>query len=144
MTRLAILQARLPADDLRLAAPLDEFAEVMAARGDYESAVTLGLHSARIYDTAHGPRAPKVGLAAERLARYSVKAGEIAKAIGCYDQAVAAKEKNLGPKDPGLLPLLDEYAAMLRGAKLAKEAERIEAKAKAIRSPSPQPQKPKK
>jgi len=132
---LDLLQELLPVDDLRLAGPLDEFGEVMAARGDFESAVTLGLHAARIYATAYGPRDSKVGLAAERLARHCVKAEEIAKAIGYYDQAVAVKEKNLGPKNPGLLPLLDEYAAMLREAKLPKEAERIEAKAAAIRKP---------
>ncbi len=53
-----------------------------------------------------------------------------------YQRALAIVEKALGPEHPHVATTLENYAALLRETARADEAERMEARAKAIRAKS--------
>ncbi len=53
-----------------------------------------------------------------------------------YQRALAIWEKALGPKHPHVATTLENYAALLRQTARADEAERMEARAEAIRAKS--------
>ena len=53
-----------------------------------------------------------------------------------YRRSLAIYEKALGPEHPELATSLENYAALLRQTGRADEAERMEARAKAIRAKS--------
>ncbi len=59
-----------------------------------------------------------------------------AKAEPLYKRSRAIREKTLGPEHPGVATSLENYAALLRQTARADEAERMEARAKAIRAKS--------
>jgi len=130
---LEIMDKVLPADDLRLARTLDGFSLSLEAKGWYEDAAKMGLYAARIYATVYGPRHVEVAKAAERLARLCSKDGKYAQAGAYYDQALSIREKAQGKDDKDILPLLDEYAAMLRKTPRKADLARLEARAKALR-----------
>ncbi len=53
-----------------------------------------------------------------------------------YQRSLATYEKVLGPEHPTVATSLENYAALLRQTARADEAERMEARAKAIRAKS--------
>ena len=57
-----------------------------------------------------------------------------AEAEAHYQRALAILEKALGPEHPGLAPSLDLYSDVLRKMGRAIEAEKMEARAQAIRA----------
>ncbi len=62
--------------------------------------------------------------------------GRYAEAEPHYKRALAIYEKALGPEHPHVAQSLENYAALLRQTARADEAERMEARAKAIRAKS--------
>ncbi len=60
--------------------------------------------------------------------------GRYAEAEPLYQRALAISEKALGPEHPDVAQSLENYAALLRQTARANEAERMEARAKAIRA----------
>ncbi len=62
--------------------------------------------------------------------------GHYAEAEPLYQRSLAIVEKALGPEHPDLATSLENYAALLRETARADEAERMEARAKAIRAKS--------
>ncbi len=59
-----------------------------------------------------------------------------AEAEPLYKRSLAIREKALGPEHPDVAQSLENYAALLRQTARADEAERMEARAKAIRAKS--------
>jgi DNA-binding MurR/RpiR family transcriptional regulator len=51
-----------------------------------------------------------------------------------HQRALAIREKALGPEHPDVAQSLENYAALLRGTARADEAEKLEARAEAIRA----------
>jgi tetratricopeptide (TPR) repeat protein len=105
----------------------------LEAKGWYEDAAKMGLYAARIYATVYGPRHLEVAKAAERLARLCAKDGKYAQAGAYYDQALSIREKAQGGEHKDILPLLDEYAAMLRKTPRKADFARVDARAKSLR-----------
>ena len=62
--------------------------------------------------------------------------GKYAEAEPLYKRSLAIREKALGPEHPDVATSLENYAALLRQTAHADEAERMEARAKAIRAKS--------
>ncbi len=60
--------------------------------------------------------------------------GRYAEAEPLFQRALAIDEKALGPEHPDVAQSLENYAALLRQTARADEAERMEARAKAIRA----------
>ncbi len=60
--------------------------------------------------------------------------GRYAEAEPLFQRALAIDEKALGPEHPDVAASLENYAALLRQTARADEAERMEARAKAIRA----------
>ena len=60
--------------------------------------------------------------------------GKYAEAEPLVKRALAIYEKALGPEHPDVARSLENYAALLRETARADEAERMEARAKAIRA----------
>ncbi len=60
--------------------------------------------------------------------------GRYAEAEPLHQRALAIREKALGPEHPHVAQSLENYAALLRQTARADEAERMEARAKAIRA----------
>ncbi len=63
-----------------------------------------------------------------------VAQGHYAEAEPLYKRSLAISEKALGPEHPDVAQSLENYAARLRQTARADEAERMEARAKAIRA----------
>ncbi len=68
------------------------------------------------------------------LAELYREQGDYAKAEPLYKKALAIREKALGPTHPTLAKGLENYAALLRTLNRIPEAEKLEARAKAIRA----------
>ncbi len=60
--------------------------------------------------------------------------GHYAEAEPLFQRAPAIDEKALGPEHPDVATSLENYAALLRQTARADQAERMEARAKAIRA----------
>ena len=59
--------------------------------------------------------------------------GRYAEAEPLYKRSLAIKEKALGPEHPNVAQGLENYAALLRAIGRTSEADKMEARAKAIR-----------
>ena len=70
------------------------------------------------------------------LALLYIAQGKYAEAEPLYQRSLAIWERALGPEHPNVASSLENYAALLRQAARADEAERMEARAKAIRAKS--------
>ena len=62
--------------------------------------------------------------------------GRCAEAAPPHQRALTIREKALGPEHPDVATILENYSALLRETGRANEAERMEARAKAIRAKS--------
>ena len=69
-------------------------------------------------------------------ADFSPAQGRHPEAEPLYQRSLAILEKALGPEHPDVATSLENYAALLRQTARADEAERMEARAKAIRAKS--------
>ncbi len=75
-----------------------------------------------------------VALFLDHLGNLHRDQGRYAEAEPLYQRSLAINEKALGPEHPDVARTLENYAALLRLTARADEAERMEARAKAIRA----------
>ena len=71
------------------------------------------------------------------LANLYSKQGKYTEAEPLYNRSLAIYEKALGPEHPNVAATLGNYAKLLREMNRDAEAEKMEARAKAIREQSP-------
>ncbi len=95
---------------------------------DAEQAFRLALQEAEKIGTFDG----KVAISCVNLANCLRQQGRFAEAEPLYKQAMVVKDKVFGPLHKELIPVLDNYAKMLRAAGRSGEADKMEQKAKAI------------
>ncbi len=81
-------------------------------------------------------RSHSLDLTLNNLAVLYYDQGKYAEAEPLLKRALAIREKALGPEHPHVAQSLENYAALLRQTARANEAERMEARAKAIRAKS--------
>lgn len=74
----------------------------------------------------------KVAISAINLANCLRQQGRYAEAEPLYKQAITVKERAFGPLHSELIPVLENYAKMLRAAGRSAEADKMDHKAKAI------------
>ena len=76
----------------------------------------------------------EVATSLNNLAELYRDQGHYAEAEPLFKRSLAIVEKALGPEHPNVAQGLENYAALLRQTARADEAERMEARAKAIRA----------
>ncbi len=95
---------------------------------DAEQAFRLALQEAEKLGTFD----PKVAISCVNLANCLRQQGRYPDAEPLYKQAMVVNDKAFGPLHKELIPVLDNYAKMLRAAGRTGEADKMEQKAKAI------------
>jgi tetratricopeptide (TPR) repeat protein len=75
---------------------------------------------------------PKVATSLINLANTYRQQGKYAEAEPLYQRAIQVKEKSVGPLHKEMVPVLENYAKMLRAAGRVSEAEKLDKKAMAI------------
>jgi len=95
---------------------------------DAEQAFRLALQEAEKLGTFD----PKVAISCVNLANCLRQQGRYPEAEALYKQAIVVKDKAFGPLHKELIPVLDNYAKLLRAAGRPGEADKMEQKAKAI------------
>jgi len=95
---------------------------------DAEQAFRLALQEAEKI----GAHDPKVAISCVNLANCLRQQGRFADAEVLYKQAIVVKERAFGPLHKELIPVLENYAKMLRAAGRSAEADKMDHKAKAI------------
>jgi tetratricopeptide (TPR) repeat protein len=93
-----------------------------------ESAFRLALQEAEKI----GRDDPKVAQTCINLANCLRQQGKFADAEPLYKRAIAVKERNFHPLHMELVPVLENYAKMLRAAGRDAEADKLDLKAKTI------------
>ncbi len=79
-----------------------------------------------------GPHTPKVATSLVNLANTFRQQGKYAEAEPLYQRAIVAKEKSAGPLHKEMVPILENYAKMLKASGRTAEGEKMEKKALAI------------
>ncbi len=102
-------------------------------QGRHEEAQVLMERSLEATEQAAG-REHLVALFLDHLGDLHRDQGRYAEAEPLYQRSLAIWEKALGPEHPDVARTLENYAALLRLTARADEAERMEARAKAIRA----------
>lgn len=121
------------ANDLRLAASLNNLGVLYVKQQQYERADELYLRALAIRRTVLGDAHPQVAQSLANRAYLLQLRGDQEEAETLYRRAIAITEGSLGPQHPSLLSTLDNYAELLRGLDRGVEAEGLEARARAIR-----------
>ncbi|MFA6093748.1 MAG: tetratricopeptide repeat protein [Elusimicrobiota bacterium] len=130
---LEVFDGAVGSEDLRMARALEGLSISLEGQGLYEDAAKMGLKGARIYATVHGPRSLEVAFCAERLARVSALGKQFAQSLAYYEQALSIESERYGPKSPKLVPLLEDYSAILRRTPRKADLQRIEERLRSIR-----------
>lgn len=81
---------------------------------------------------AAGANDPRIPQSLNNLANCYRQQGKFADAEPVYQRAIDIKSRLSGPVSPDLVPILENYAKMLRAANRPAEADKMEAKARAI------------
>jgi tetratricopeptide (TPR) repeat protein len=79
-----------------------------------------------------GPHCAKVTTSLVNLANTYRQQGKYVEAEPLYQRAIQAKEKSVGPLHKELIPVLENYAKMLKASGRGAEADKLEKKALAI------------
>ncbi|HEY9731223.1 MAG TPA: tetratricopeptide repeat protein [Drouetiella sp.] len=95
---------------------------------DAEQAFRLALQEAEKI----GAHDPKVAISCVNLANCLRQQGRFAESEELYKKAITVKERAFGPLHKELIPVLENYAKMLRAAGRSAEADKMDQKAKAI------------
>ncbi|MCH7539770.1 MAG: tetratricopeptide repeat protein [Proteobacteria bacterium] len=120
--------------DLRLAASLNNLAELYWTQGRYGEAEPLFKRALESGEGAMGPEHPARAMTLNNLAELYRVQGRHAEAEPLYRRALAIREKALGPDHPDVATSLVNYAALLRETGRGAEAEKLEARAEAIKA----------
>lgn len=98
-------------EDPRLAATLNNLADVYRAQGKYALAEPLYQRALAIFEKAPGPEDSIVAVSLNRLAGLYHAQGKYTQAEPLYQRALAINEKLLGPEDPNVALNLDNLGA---------------------------------
>ena len=129
--------------DPRLATSLDNLAFLFHNQRIYGEAEPLLQRSLAIREKSLGPDHPDVARSLYRLAQFYWVENKFNDAEPLVQRSLAIVEKDLGLDHPRVAELLDHYADLLRKMDRDAEAEKMEARAKAIRAKQPQETPPK-
>jgi len=105
-------------------------------QGRYSEAEPYAKEALKLVTEEFGPNDPNTAALLDNLAFLYYTQGHYAEAAPLYQRSLAIKEKALGPKHPDVAQSLETYAALLRQIARTDEAERMEARVKAIRAAS--------
>lgn len=95
---------------------------------DAEAQFKLALQEAE----SAGPNDPRIVTSLNNLGNCYRQQGKFAEAEPCYKRAIEVQTRLKGPLSPDMVPIFDNYAKMLRAAQREAEAQKMEAKARAI------------
>ncbi len=113
---------------------LNNLAVTYQAQGRYAEVEPLYKQALVIRETALGPEHPDVGQSLNNLAELYRAQGRYAEAESFYKRSLVVWEKALGPEHPNVATSLENYTILLRETgRTAEEADKMEARAKAIR-----------
>ena len=104
-----------------------------AKQGKVAEAEPLLKRALSTFENALGPDHPHVAQCCAKLAHACCAQGKNVEAESCCKQALATYEKAPGADPLGFAKALEEYATVLRNTNRVAEAEKLEARAKAIR-----------
>ena len=105
-------------------------------QGRYSEAEPYAKEALKLVTEEFGPNDPNTAALLDNLAFLYYTQGHYAEAAPLYQRSLAIKEKALGPEHPDVAQSLETYAALLRQIARTDEAERMEARVKAIRAAS--------
>lgn len=95
---------------------------------DAEAQFTLALQEAE----KAGPNDPRIVTSLNNLGNCFRQQGKFPQAEPMYQRAIEVCSRVKGPLSPEMVPILENYAKMLRAAGREAEAQKTEAKARAI------------
>jgi hypothetical protein len=113
---------------------LHNLARLNIEKGKADVAEAMQTRAVNVLAKVWGPDSSRVALAKVALADAHTSRDRFAVAEPLYQSAAAALEKSVGPKHPMYVMSLERYAAMLRKAGRAEEAESQEARVRDIRA----------
>ena len=119
-------------EDLRLAASLNDLAEVRRIRGDGAGAVPLYRRALAIWEAVLGTNHANIATALNNLAETYRSEGNHADAEPLYRRSVAIWEQSLGPDHANVATGLNNLALVLHADQQLDEAERLFRRALAI------------
>jgi CHAT domain-containing protein/tetratricopeptide (TPR) repeat protein len=108
---LRLWEARLPANDLRLAQGLNNLAELYRRMGRYAEAEPLYRRSLKIKE-AHDPKNPSLALGLNNLALLYQATGYYERALPLYQRSLKIFEERFGTDNPQLAVALDNLAQL--------------------------------
>jgi len=97
----------LPPNDIRLASPLVNLAQILRETAHYAEGRTLFERAIKIIELDRGPDHPDVASTLISLSRLLFDMGDQAAAKSAVERAIAVLEKTLHPQDPRLIPALN-------------------------------------
>ncbi|HMB05209.1 MAG TPA: tetratricopeptide repeat protein [Isosphaeraceae bacterium] len=125
-----------------VATSLEALGALYAKQGKHAEAETYLKRALAIYEKTLGPDHPHVARCCAKMGLVCCDQGRNDEADSCCNRAVTIYEK-AGSDPAGLAKALDDYASVLRKTNRAAEAEKVEARARAIREKQGQPAAPK-
>ena len=119
-------------ENLRLAAYLDNLANLYIKQHQYSKAEPLCRHALAIRESRLGAEHPSVAASLMTQAELCRGQRQYPQADALYARAELIQEKSLGPNHPSISNTLRKWAALLRQAHHKDEAIRLEARAEGI------------
>ena len=113
---------------------LNNLAGLCFAQGDYARAEPLYKRSRAIREKVRGPTHLDVVLSLNNLAELYYAQDKYSRAEPFYRRSLVTTEKLLGPDHPDVANALENYANVLRKINRSTDAEKMEARARAIRA----------
>src|SRR5262249_27427266 len=130
---LAIREEALGAGHPDVATSLEALGWLSARQGKVAEAEPLLQRAISTYEAALGGDHPDVARCCAKMAHACCAQGKNAEAESCCKQAIAIYEKSPQVADPAnYARALQEYAKVLRNTNRASEAEKVEARARAV------------
>ncbi|MBI4469284.1 MAG: tetratricopeptide repeat protein [Acidobacteria bacterium] len=130
---LRIRERALGAEHPDIGTSLHNLAEVYRAQGRYEDAAPLLRRTITIWEKTLGAHHPNIAASSRTLADTYRAQRKYGDAEESYRRSIAIMERNFGSSHPELPEILGQYAAVLRETQRSVEAERIQARADAMR-----------
>jgi tetratricopeptide (TPR) repeat protein len=126
-------QKSLSSDNPRIGYDRENLAAVAAARRHYAEALTLLQEAKSILENSLPSNDPEIGRLLARLAEVHLRTGYLEQSEALYQQALTILEPNWGRENPHLLPLLENYSAVLRSRQDYATAASVDQRAMRIR-----------
>jgi tetratricopeptide (TPR) repeat protein len=131
---LAIREGTSPVQHLGVASILRNLGELYSNQGSYSEAEQLYRRALAIDEKVLGADHPDVAADMSDLALLYDAQGNYTQAEALFNHALGICEKAFGLEHPGIVPNLEFLATFLRRAKRPAEAQKVEARARAIRA----------